>query len=182
MWLPLKLKGFPERYEVSDKGKVRNKESGVEKTQYIEKGVGYKCLSFRYRPAKLRVTKRVHRLVAETFLSNPLNLPCVNHIDGDKGNNTLKNLEWCTHSYNLHHAKVTGLNLNYGETHGNSKLTKEIAEHIVGEEGTCKALGEKYGVSGATICLIKNKKRYATGYEETRSKNLLKYKENKIYE
>lgn len=48
--------------------------------------------------------RSVHRIVAETFIPNPNNLPCVNHIDGDRGNNNVSNLEWVTYSENLKHA------------------------------------------------------------------------------
>ena len=46
----------------------------------------------------------VHRLIAEHFIPNPSNLPTVNHIDGDKSNNTIGNLEWCSYKDNMQHA------------------------------------------------------------------------------
>ena len=51
----------------------------------------------------------VHRLVAESFIPNPNKYPCVNHIDGNKQNNNINNLEWCTHSENDLHAYKIGL-------------------------------------------------------------------------
>lgn len=50
-----------------------------------------------------------HRLVAQSFLENPNNYPDVNHIDGDKLNNLVDNLEWCTRAHNMNHARDTGL-------------------------------------------------------------------------
>ena len=54
-------------------------------------------------------TYKVHRLVAKTFLPNPNNLPCVNHIDGNKHNNHVSNLEWSSYSENAIHAGENGL-------------------------------------------------------------------------
>jgi hypothetical protein len=52
----------------------------------------------------------LHRVIAEAFIPNPFGKPCINHIDGDKSNNSLENLEWVTHSENLLHAYETKLN------------------------------------------------------------------------
>jgi len=68
---------------------------------------GYKVATLTKDGKKF--SKTVHRLVAKTFIKNPNNLPVVNHIDGNKKNNNVKNLEWCTVQENTKHAKETGL-------------------------------------------------------------------------
>ena len=74
---------------------------------------------------------RVHRLIAETFIPNPNNLPCVNHKDGNKLNNCVDNLEWCTHSENTKHAYENGLERKmFGEEHHAHKLTEEAVKYI----------------------------------------------------
>jgi hypothetical protein len=66
----------------------------------------------------------IHRLVAESFIENPNNFKVVNHIDGNKENNSIKNLEWCSYSANNQHAYDTGLR-GRGSNHYKSKLTEE---------------------------------------------------------
>lgn len=68
---------------------------------------GYKCVCLRKDGKNVHFT--VHRLVAITFISNKLNKPCVNHIDGNKLNNTVSNLEWVTVAENTKHAFDMGL-------------------------------------------------------------------------
>ena len=71
----------------------------------------------------------LHRVLALTFLPNPENLPCVNHIDGNKLNNSLDNLEWCTFEYNTKHSAANGLHAK-GEEVGLSVLT-DIQVHEI---------------------------------------------------
>jgi hypothetical protein len=75
----------------------------------------------------------VHRLVAEAFIPNPENKPFVNHIDGDKHNNNVDNLEWCTKSENELHSWQIGLKKDTatkGELHGMHKLKESDVRYI----------------------------------------------------
>jgi len=71
----------------------------------------------------------VHRLVAEAFIPNPNNLPQINHIDGNKNNNHVSNLEWCNQSHNIKHAHVAGLISNAKQS-ANSRLRKLTEEQV----------------------------------------------------
>ncbi len=67
-----------------------------------------------YKVVNLRIEGRselflIHRLVAAKFLPAEVGLQYVNHRDGDKSNNDVSNLEWCSHSYNVQHAYDSGL-------------------------------------------------------------------------
>jgi hypothetical protein len=58
---------------------------------------------------KKQTSTCIHRIIAEAFIENTNNHRCINHIDGNKLNNQLSNLEWCSHSHNNKHAYDTGL-------------------------------------------------------------------------
>ncbi len=73
---------------------------------------------------KRRRTAKVHREVARLYLPNPDNLPCVNHIDGNKQNNHPSNLEWCTVSHNTRHAYKLGA-LNQAGENNNACLNSD---------------------------------------------------------
>lgn len=76
-------------------------------------------------------TRTVHRLVMETFVPNPDNLPQVNHIDGDKSNNKISNLEWSSSSHNIRHALENKLRIPpVGEMTHKAILTEEIVINI----------------------------------------------------
>ena len=104
------IQEFP-KYEVSTLGKVRNKDT-LHILHFFTQNSGYDVISFSKSKGKDKrsIKRTIHRLVAIAFLPNPNNLKYVNHIDGNKHNNTVSNLEWCTNSENVLHARKTGLN------------------------------------------------------------------------
>jgi hypothetical protein len=97
--------GFEDLYQVSSYGSVRNKDNGTKLIGNTTRGYRYVVL----RKNGNQYSPKVHRLVACAFLSNDNNYPCVNHIDGNKTNNNVRNLEWCSYSENSKHAYRIGL-------------------------------------------------------------------------
>lgn len=98
---------YGEQYQVSNTGVVRNKITGhILKPQLDNKGY----LRVRMSLHDKKATAKVHRLVAVAFIPNPEDKPQVNHIDGDKRNNNVSNLEWATNGENQIHAYKIGLN------------------------------------------------------------------------
>lgn len=117
------IKGFENRYQVDQIGKIRSlprlvksKNNKFRKTRCrimklsTDKD-GYKTICLRKDNKCFKFM--VHRLVAAAFIPNSENKPCVNHIDGVKYNNSFSNLEWCTIAENNQHAFDTGLNKSY---------------------------------------------------------------------
>lgn len=101
--------GYEDTHQVSNLGRVRVKERVINtstgKRKYKSKLLNIQTSVGGYKFVILivnnnRKTAYIHRLIAEAFIPNPDNLPCVNHKDEDKSNNIVDNLEWCTVEYN----------------------------------------------------------------------------------
>lgn len=116
----------------------------------------------------------IHQLVARAFIPNPLNLTEVNHIDGNKHNNHISNLEWCTHAENMKHAGKNNL-MRKGINHPNTKATPEIIEEIYTKymSGlyTQKQLENEYKISRGRISVIIKERNKQKQYESFTGKN-----------
>ena len=139
------IKEFP-RYAASPNGDVVNLKTGrVLKPQTLTKGYkGYRL----YLDNKRAKTVKAHRIIALCFIDNPLNLPQVNHKDGNKSNNHMDNLEWCSNEYNHAHAIETGLWVPPP-----IKYEDKIPEMIKLKESglSTRAISKLIGVSKSTV-------------------------------
>jgi len=104
---PKDIPGYEGVYRIYPTGDILN----VRKNFFIKQGKcpqGYPTVKL-YEGNRVWDTRRVHRLLAQAFIPNPAKKPYVNHKDGNKTNNALDNLEWCTPAENAQHAWANGL-------------------------------------------------------------------------
>ena len=104
-----KIKSLKFLYEINADGTIRNVKSKKVVQGYVEKN-GYVRVKFENKCLGGVIRTTVHRLVAEAFIPNPDNLPEVNHIDSNRSNNHVSNLEWVSHSDNMKHSYAKGIN------------------------------------------------------------------------
>jgi hypothetical protein len=154
------------RYRVSNLGRVKN---GIgNELRHHKHKKGYILIAMVKDGLNKRV--QIHRLVAIAFIPNPDNLPQVNHKDGDKLNNKVSNLQWCTNGFNMAHANANGLRPDYKAifkakpTKGKYKLTNDqiiaIKNAKLGSELTRKSLSESHSLPIAIIKDIRGGKMY----------------------
>ncbi|AYP68230.1 HNH endonuclease [Bacillus phage vB_BcoS-136] len=162
IWKPLKsLVENGDYYEVSNLGKVRSIDkidsSGKRK---LGKVLKIKVHKNGYCEVVLKLngrqkTYKVHRLVALAFIQNPENKLQVNHLDGNKENNNIDNLEWSTNGENQLHSRDIGLCKERGETHYRAKLTDldvlKIREMYATKKYTYKSISEKFNISLSVV-------------------------------
>lgn len=169
VWKP--IEGFEGMYEVSNKGRVKSlfrhtsykNQFGTITILPIKEKL-LKCNPCNVDYPRVRLLKdgvtteiHVHRLVAKAFLDNPDNHNYVNHLDNNKLNNNVENLEWCSQSRNCHHAFDIGAN-HHGIKHWLSKLSekqvREIRYRLKTENISQRKLAKEYNVSSTTIRMI----------------------------
>ena len=156
---------FNQEYRIDKEGNVYSPYRGWHLVSQQEIQKGYLRVSLMTN--KGRKFFMVHRLVLEAYQPRKDSLQLqVNHKDGDKHNNCLDNLEWCTGLENISHAYRNNLaNKAKGENAGCVKLTEqqvlEICELIQSGTDSLTAIGQKYGVSKYCISDIKRKKSWS---------------------
>lgn len=143
------IKGYDGRYKIGNKGTVigvsRSNDNRYKDKQWILKQYedknGYMYVTLQ--KDENRKTIKVHRLVAENFLENPDNLPQINHIDGNKKNNNVNNLEFCTAKHNMSEAVRIGLFDKCKDTQRKNAIKNNLGKyHILGNEATKKKIGQ----------------------------------------
>lgn len=162
------IAGYEGLYQISDTGRVLSLQRTIYRCDGVPHRVrqremkisrqknGYMNVRLSYQGNE--TNKCIHRLVATAFIENPNGLPQVNHVDCDKTNNHVGNLEWCTERHNIHHAHQNGLmNPCRGENHWQSKLKEEDVIEIVRLRGvgyTIKQIGDMFGCGDSIITKI----------------------------
>lgn len=159
------VKDYEGVYEVNKKGIVRR----LDRTITNKNGIAIllkgclnisQSLSLGYpRVSLLGRSEKVHRIVATAFLDNSNNFNQVNHIDGNKLNNNVENLEWCTGKQNVAHAYENGLRSpTKGIIHGMSKLSEKEVLNIrqLALEGRLKnyEIADMFNINTSTITKI----------------------------
>lgn len=164
------IQAYPD-YAVSNLGRIKRltsrtcaKAGTILKTPGRSKARPYLSVYLCYPGGKR--TELVHRLVALAFLGEPPFPGAeINHIDADRGNAAVTNLEWVTSSANQSHAYEQGLQTAKGESNGQAKLTEsqvlEIRSLHAKADAKVSALAERYGVHTRTVLDIVNRRTWA---------------------
>lgn len=175
IWLP--IKDYEGLYEVSSLGKVRSLDRNLivsNGKKYIRKGRTIKPHVNKFGYQRIGLSKNgireqifVHRIVAKAFLptSNMESLD-VNHIDGNKQNNTIQNLEWCNRQYNMQHAYRNGLVKFKVTAHPKRRIAKlDYNENILNVYNSIKEAAIDTGINASSISHVaRGKYKHVGGF------------------
>lgn len=162
--------GFEGIYQISNCGNVKNvkRNKNIALTYCKRTGYIYANLYNNYK----RKNATVHRLIATAFIPNPNNFPEINHIDGNKTNNSIENLEWCTRSHNMKHAVANGLHMKVIPHDLRKTVVAMNADgSLIGTYNGLKAAADEFGISTQAISSYckgnrKNKHGYKFEYQK----------------
>lgn len=177
LWKP--VIGFEGIYEINNQGIIRSIDRFVankngerlakgKTISHIKSNSGYMVVNLKNNGKSKQFL--VHRLIALHFIDNPMNLPEINHKDGNKCNNDFSNLEWCSKSENIAHSYKLGLSKSnfkqteMGEKNPNNKLAEDDVKLIRDEYSkgwkSQRQLAKEFNVSQQCIGNIINRKTW----------------------
>ena len=169
------VKDYEGLYQVSNLGRVRSlpRKGTRTKGNYLLKARKNKKGYLNLKLSKNRKAKsyRIHRLVSQAFIPNPDNLPQVNHIDGNKLNNCVDNLEWCTNEYNMKESIRLGLRNNaykLGREHCRSVIVNQydLDDNFIKQWYCVRDIERELNFDHRNICACcRGKRRTAYGYK-----------------
>ena len=160
------IQGYEELYQVSNLGRVKSLDKYDKHNRFkrgkikaiCDNGNGYCVVNLKVDGKQK--SRTVHRLVATAFIPNPKNLPEINHIDGNKKNNNVSNLEWCDRRHNATHAVQNKLSTEFGQR-------KVICVELNKEFNSVTEAENWVGVKGSRIsnvCKLKRGCKTCGGY------------------
>ena len=183
VWKP--IKGYEEFYEVSNAGRIRSKDrkmvlsDGKRNWEYIKKGRILKPVTRQHGYLGVMLygkggqktrgfkTFSVHRLVAEAFIPNPNGLPEVNHIDEDKTNNRVENLQWVSHIDNTNYGTAIKRRIEKAINGIQSRSIEQYTKDgtLVAEYPSIAEAERQTGFAKANICrCAQGNQKYSHAY------------------
>lgn len=159
------VKGF-ENYLINTLGKVYSKYSNKYiKTNFIGNS-GYYQVKLRINGRQ--VNKSLHRLLAETFIPNPNKFRTINHINGNKLDNRLENLEWANDCYQQYHAYLTGLKKHTKHVLTEGEIIQVYEKYSKGQ--SMYSLAKEYGTRKQQIAKLLKGQRHSELFGQYREK------------
>lgn len=160
------VKGYEGLYQVSNLGKVKSLSRKIKEKNNRLRMINEKILKqaidkngyckVTLSKNKERLIFSVHRLVATMFIPNKNNYPCVNHIDSNRQNNNVSNLEWCTHKENTQWAIKTGRFENARVVQRERTIKNKLGKnHIFANKATKRKVGQ-YSLDGKLIAIYES--------------------------
>lgn len=189
------IEGYDGKYQISNYGEVRSF-SKWSRGRTLKGGATkgnpnpYKFVALVKTGRKDIKFKYIHRLVAEAFIDNPLNLPEVNHKNGNTLDNMVDNLEWCTHAQNMYFASQSGVlsegqKSRRGSNHPKAKAVLQFTKNgvFVKEWESVNQVTRETGIPANAIFKCCNPKKYpheksAYGYKWRYKNGETNYKKN----
>lgn len=138
------LEEIEKYYEIESSGVIKSKRTNKPLKSWLTPG-GYPTVSLYLDTKTVKIM--VHRLIAYKHIPNPENYPVVNHKDGNKQNNNVDNLEWCTHAYNNQHAALLN-NHDFGRI---KIVQKDMQGNIIASFKSIKEASNVTGINYSSL-------------------------------